>query len=154
MKKELYCIVDEKGKIFPKTHIFVLRDDMEAIYTFINFGAILQNENIQLLHIGSSDDEKYLKSDTARGILCEFTGIPDYVNENYPQDYNHPDLSKDILLNSYNFAYERMFYNYEKQQLLFRISELRKDRENFDQEEIDKITSRLQYIDSKLGGAQ
>lgn len=154
MEKHLYLIVDEQGKMFPKTHIFVLKDDMEAIYTFINFGAILQNEKISLLHIGTTDSDKYFNTDTARGFLCEFTGIPDYVNDNYPSDYSHPDLSKEILLSSYNFAYERIFYGIEKQMLVLRLAELRKDREKFDQEEIDKIISRLQFIDSKLGGAQ
>lgn len=151
MEKQLYCILDEKGKIYPKTHIFVLKDDMEAIYTFINFGAILQNENTSLCHLGLSNDEIFIDTTNARGLLCEFTGIPDYIHENYPDDYNHPDLSKDILINSYNFAYERIYLNIEKQSLILKLSEMRKNREKFDDDEIFKITNRLEYIDSKLG---
>ena len=151
MKKELYCIVDGKGSIYPKTHIFVLKDDMEAVYTFINFGAILQDDNISLLHIGTSDSKKYVDASSARGLLCEFTGIVDFVNDNYPDDYSHPDLSKEILINSYNFAFERIFLNIEKQSLILQLSEARKNKEAFDKNEIDKILERLQYIDNKLG---
>lgn len=150
MPKNIYAIVDNsKFQIVPKTHLMLLKDDMEAIYTLINFAPMLASRALAVMQVGVIDDNLSITPLDEKRLLCDFTGISDFVTENYPADYSHPDLNKSVLVSSFNFALETVLLHEERAEILTSLSQ---NLSSFDKEEIEKMRNRLEVIKVRIGG--
>lgn len=150
MNGHIYAIIDSNnGKLFPKTHLFVLRNDIEAIYTFINFGSVLGTRELQLLEVGFTDDFTHFNFYENNRLLCDFTGIPDYIST---LDFTSSiDLSAKQLLSSYNFALNHCLLLEERAGILMDISQR---LDSFDPKELEAKKARLAYINDTIFGGK
>lgn len=153
----IYAIIDSKtGAIVAKTHYLCLKNDVEAVYSLVNFASMLNNRFVSLVCVGKQDPDNMctIISLAKPRFLCDFLGVPDYLEEISELDkdiFYNTGLSKENISSAFSYALDNILIREEKLGIMRQLSG---DLSSFDPKEIDKLRERLQHIDFKLNGGK
>lgn len=152
MANKIYAILDTKtGAMVPKTHYLCLKNDVEAVYTLINFAAMLNNRFVTLVAVAKQNDDNCTITSLVKAqFLTDFTGVPDFLEtlDNLSEDvFYSAGISKENLLSSFSFALENILMREEKLGIMRKLSG---DLSSFEPAEIEKMKERLSHIETLL----
>lgn len=83
--KKIYGIYDnETGTLYPDTHLFVLDNEVKAIYSLCVFAGKLNDTNISLRSIGEFDNESI--TSTVVKEIVSFDKVPLFI-KSFPENY-------------------------------------------------------------------
>ena len=154
MNNSIYAIIDSKtGAVFPKTHYMCLKNDLEAIYSLVNFAAMLNNRFVSLVCVGQqNDDNCTINALSKASFVTDFLGVPDVLEKLSSVDENiyfNTGLSKENVSSAFSFALDNILLREEKLGIMRQLSG---DLTSFDPKELEKLRERLQHIDFRLNG--
>ena len=156
MNNSIYAIIDSKtGAVIPKTHYMCFKNDLEAIYTLVNFAAMLNNRFVSLVCVGQqNDDNCTINALSKASFVTDFLGVPDALEKLSSIDENiffSTGLSKENVSSAFAYALDNILLREEKLGIMRQLSG---DLTSFDPKELEKLRERLQHIDFKLNGGK
>lgn len=157
MNNSIYAIIDSKtGAVVPKTHYLSLKNDVEALYAFVNFASMLNNRFLSLVCVGRQDPDNLctIIALAKPRFLCDFLGVPDILEKLSEDDkdiFFDTGLSKDNISSAFSYALDNILIREEKLGIMRKLSG---DLTSFDPKEIEALRERLRHIDFKLNGGK
>lgn len=156
MNNSIYAIIDSKtGAIVPKTHYLCLKNDVEAIYSLVNFASMLNNRFVSLVCIGQqNDDNCTINALSKASFITDFLGVPDFLENLSSNDENiffSTGLSKENISSAFSYALDNILLREEKLGIMRKLSG---DLTSFDPKELDSLRERLRHIDFTLNGGK
>lgn len=156
MNNSIYAIIDSNtGAIVPKTHYLCLKNDVEAIYSLVNFASMLNNRFVSLVCVGQqNDDNCTINSLSKASFITDFLGVPDALEKLSSTDENiffDTGLAKENISSAFSFALDNILLREEKLGIMRKLSG---DLTSFDPKELDALRERLRHIDFTLNGGK